>query len=89
MARKDNTSQGASMGPDLRRGTPDPCTYGSGAPKRACQVPPSKVWALARSQDEEDPGMSRGPMTARVQALPYASCLGGDPLLPRGLWPVT
>jgi hypothetical protein len=53
------------------------------------QVPPSKVWALARSWDEEDPSMSRGPVPARVQALPYASRSGGDPLLPRGLWPVT
>jgi hypothetical protein len=77
------------MGPDLRRGTPDPCVYGSGAPKRARQVPPSKVRALARSRDEEDPGMRRGPMPARVQAVPYASRSGGDPLLPRGLWLVT
>jgi hypothetical protein len=77
------------MGPDLRRGTPDPCTYGSGASKRTCQVPPSKVRALARSRDEEDPDMRRGPVPARVQALPYASRPGGDPLLPRGLWPVT
>jgi hypothetical protein len=57
-------------------------------PSGGPQVPPSKVRALARSQDEEDPGMSRGPVLARVQALPYASCSGGDPLLPRGLWPV-
>jgi hypothetical protein len=33
--------------------------------------------------------MSRGPVLARVQALPYASRSGGDPLLLRGLWPVT
>jgi hypothetical protein len=58
-------------------------------PSGGPQVPPSKVRALARSQDEEDPGMSRGPVLARVQALPYASYSGGDPLLPRGLWPVT
>jgi hypothetical protein len=53
------------------------------------QAPPSKVRALARSQIEEDPDMSRGPVPARVQALPYASRSGRDPLLPRGLWPVT
>jgi hypothetical protein len=53
------------------------------------QVPPSKVRALARFRDEEDPDMSRGPVSARVQALSYASRSGGDPLLPSGLWPVT
>jgi hypothetical protein len=53
------------------------------------QVPPSKVRALARSRNEEDPGMSRGPVPARVQTLPYASRSSGDPLLLRGLWPVT
>jgi hypothetical protein len=29
--------------------------------------------------------MSKGPVLARVQALPYAPRSGGDPLLPRGL----
>jgi hypothetical protein len=53
------------------------------------QVPPSKVRALARPRDKEDPGMSRGPVPALVQALPYASRSGGNPLLTRGLWPVT
>jgi hypothetical protein len=52
-------------------------------------VPPSKVQALARSRDKENPSMSRGPVPARVQALPYASRSGGNPLLPRGLWPAT
>jgi hypothetical protein len=33
--------------------------------------------------------MDRGPVPARVQALPYASRLGQGPLLPRGVWPVT
>jgi hypothetical protein len=89
VATKDNTFQGTSMGPDLRRGTPDPYAYGSGAPKGACQVPPNKVRALAGTQDEEDTGMRRGSVPARVQALPYASRPGGDPLLQRGLWPVT
>jgi hypothetical protein len=58
-------------------------------PSGKSRVPLSKVRALARSRDEEDPGMSRGPVPARVQALPYASRSGGDPLLLRGLWPVT
>jgi hypothetical protein len=53
------------------------------------QVPPSKVRALAKSRDEEDPDMSGGSVPTRVQALPYASRSGGDPLLPCGLWPVT
>jgi hypothetical protein len=53
------------------------------------QVPPSKVRALAKSRDEEDPGMSGGSVPARVQALSYASRSGRDPLLPRGLWSVT
>ena len=89
MARKDNTSQEAPLGPDLRRGTPDPCEYEPGAPEETCRVPPSEVRALARSRDGEDPDMSKGPVLARVQALPYAPRSGGDPLLPRGLWPVT
>jgi hypothetical protein len=96
VARKDNTSQDASLVPDLHRGTPDPCTYKSRAPKEGMpgpsggpEVPPSKVRALARSRDREDPGMSKGPVLTRVQALPYAPRSGGDPLLPRGLWPVT
>jgi hypothetical protein len=33
--------------------------------------------------------MSKGPVLARVQALPCAPRSGGVPLLPRGLWPVT
>jgi hypothetical protein len=51
--------------------------------------PSSKVQSLARSRDEEDPGMSRGPVPARVQALPYVPRSSGGPLLPRGLWSVT
>jgi hypothetical protein len=95
VTRKDNTSRGASMGPDLR-GTPDPYTNGFGAPRRTCrdprnklQAPPSKVRVLARSRYEEDPDMGRGPMPAHVQALPYASRSSEGPLLPRGMWPVT
>jgi hypothetical protein len=57
-------------------------------PSSGPQVPSSKVRALARSRDGEDPGMSKGPVLARVQALPYAPRSGGGSLLPRGLWPV-
>jgi hypothetical protein len=53
------------------------------------QASPSKVRATARSRDGRDPDMSEGPALARVQALPYAPHSSGDPLLPRGLWPVT
>jgi hypothetical protein len=58
-------------------------------PSGGPQVSPSKVRATTRSRGGEDPGMSKGPVLARVQALPYAPRSGGDPLLPRGLWPVT
>jgi hypothetical protein len=57
-------------------------------PSGGPQAPLNKVRALARSQDGEDPDMSKGPVLARVQALPYASRSGGDPLLPCGLWPM-
>jgi hypothetical protein len=80
VARKGSTSQYSSLGPDLHRRIPDPYTYKSRAPKKARRVPwedpsspPSKVQALARSRDE-DPGMSRGPVLTRVQALPCAPC---------------
>jgi hypothetical protein len=33
--------------------------------------------------------MSKGPVLARVQALPCTPRSGGHPLLPHGLWPVT
>jgi hypothetical protein len=58
-------------------------------PSGGRQVSPSKVRALARSRDGEDPDMSKGPVLTRVQALPYAPHSREDPLLPRGLWPVT
>jgi hypothetical protein len=81
VARKGSASQSSLLGPDLHRRTPDPYTYKSRAPKKARQVPwegpsppPSKVRALARSRDRKDPGMRRGPVLARVQALPCASC---------------
>jgi hypothetical protein len=43
--------------------------------------PPSKVRTSARSRNEEDRGVSRGPVLTRVQALPSTSRSGGDPLL--------
>jgi hypothetical protein len=43
------------------------------------QVPPSKVRALARSRDGEDPGACKGPVLTRVQALPYAPRSGQRP----------
>jgi hypothetical protein len=33
--------------------------------------------------------LRKGPVLTCVQALPYAPRSGGDPLLPRGLRPVT
>jgi hypothetical protein len=43
------------------------------------EVPPSKVRALARSQDGEDPDLSKGPVLTRVQALPCAPRSGHRP----------
>ena len=43
---------------------------GMPGPSDGPQVPPSKVWTTARSLDGEDPDMSKGPVLARVQALP-------------------
>jgi hypothetical protein len=37
-------------------------------PKKVCRIP-WKAPALARSRDEEDPGVVRGPVLARVQTL--------------------
>jgi hypothetical protein len=98
VARRNNTPQDASLGPDLHRGTPDPCTrhpdprIQSGTPKKACRMGPrslqvrsdhSKAWGGG------NPDMSKSLVLARVQALPCAPRLGGDPLLPRAFWPVT
>jgi hypothetical protein len=58
-------------------------------PSNKLQVPPGKVRVLARSRDKEDPGMGRGPVPTRVQALPYTSRSSEGPLLPRGVWPMT
>jgi hypothetical protein len=58
-------------------------------PSGGPQVPSSKVRTTTRSRDGEDPDMSKGLVLARVKALPCAPRSGGEPLLPRGLWPVT
>jgi hypothetical protein len=58
-------------------------------PPNKLQAPPSKVRVLARSQDEKDPGMGKGPVPARVQALLYSFRSSEGPLLLRGVWPVT
>jgi hypothetical protein len=72
VARKDNTSQEAPLGPNLHRGAPDPCEHEPGALEETCRVPSSEVRALAGSWDGEDPDISKGPVPARVQALPCA-----------------
>ena len=79
MARKDNTSREAPLGPDLHRGTTDLCEYETEAPEETCRVPrvgprspPREVRASARSRDGEDPGTGKGPVLTRVQTLPYA-----------------
>jgi hypothetical protein len=41
-------------------------------PKKVCRIP-WKAPALARSRDEEDPGVGRGPVLARVQTLSYTA----------------
>jgi hypothetical protein len=57
VARKDNASQEAPLGPDLRRGTTDPCEYDSRAPEETCRVP--RVGP--RSPPERGPGLSKVP----------------------------
>jgi hypothetical protein len=56
-------------------------TEGHQTPIRISLKPPSKVRTSARSRNGEDPGVSRGPVLTRVQALPFTSHSGGDPLL--------
>jgi hypothetical protein len=89
VARKDNTSEETPLGPDLRRGTLDPCKYEPEAPEETCRVPLSEVRALAGSRDGGDPGASKGLVPTRVQALPYAPRSGRNPPRQHGLWPVT
>jgi hypothetical protein len=96
VARKDNATQEAPSGSDLRRGTPDPYEYESGDPEETCRVPrvgprspPREVRASGRSRDGEDPGTGKGPVPTRVQTLLYAPRSGRDLSRPRGLWLVT
>jgi hypothetical protein len=49
-------------------------------PSGGPQVPPSKVRALARSRDVEDPGACKGPVLTHVQVLPYAPRSGQRPV---------
>jgi hypothetical protein len=60
-------------------------------PLDGVQIPPSKVRAATRSRDRGNPGMSKGPVLTRGRALLCACAprLGGDPMRPRGLLPVT
>jgi hypothetical protein len=85
VARKDNTSEEIPLGPDLQRGTLDPCEYEPGAPEETCWVPLSEVRALARSRDGEDPSASKGPVPTRVPASPYAPRSGRNPPRQHGL----
>jgi hypothetical protein len=70
---RDKKRQHIPVSPDPLRRTLDPYTYKSGAS--------GHVRTLAGSRNEEDPGMSRGPVLTRVQAWPSTSRSGGDPLL--------
>jgi hypothetical protein len=56
-------------------------TEGHRTPILISPGPPGKVQTSARSWDEKDPGVSRGPVLTRVQALPFTSRSGGNPLL--------
>jgi hypothetical protein len=77
---KGRTWQGKTTHPSVYRGMRT-STEGHRTPIRICPGPPSKVRASAMSRDEEDPGVSRGPVLTRVQALPFTSRSGGNPLL--------
>jgi hypothetical protein len=68
---KERQHTPVGLGPHRR--TPDPDTYKSRAS--------GQVRTSAGSRNEEDPGMSRGPVLTRVRALPSTSRSGGVPLL--------
>jgi hypothetical protein len=62
VARKDNTPQDASLGPDPHRGTPYPCTYKYGTPKKACSVPQMGPGSpRVRSGPQQGPGSEGNP----------------------------
>jgi hypothetical protein len=81
VARKDDAPQDASLSPNLYGVTLDPCTHNrdprlrSETPSEGPQVPPSKVRTTTRSRDRGNPSMSKGPVLARVQALPCVLAL--------------
>jgi hypothetical protein len=77
---KGATWQEKTTHPSMYRGIRT-STKGHQTPIRISPEPPSKVRTSARSRNEEDPGVSRGPMLTRVQALPFTSYSGGVPLL--------
>jgi hypothetical protein len=60
-------------------------------PLDGVQIPPSKVRTTAWSQDRGYNSASRGPVLTRVHLIlcAQAPCLGGDPMLPSGLLPLT
>jgi hypothetical protein len=63
------TSTGGCRTP--MRTSPEPPKKARRAPWEDPSPPPSEVRALARSRDK-DPGMSKGPVLARVQTFPCA-----------------
>jgi hypothetical protein len=67
-APRGKERQHIPVSPDPHRRTPDPYTYKSGAS--------GQVRTSVGSRNEEDPGMSRGPVLTRVWALPFTSCSG-------------
>jgi hypothetical protein len=72
-APRGKEKQHIPVGSDPHRRTPDPDTYKSGAF--------GQVRTSAGSRNEEDPGMSRGPVLTRVRALLSTSRSGEVPLL--------
>jgi hypothetical protein len=66
VARKDNASQEAPSGPDLRKGTPDPYEYESGAPEETCRIPgwvsgpPERGMGLSKVPGLEGPRHRQG-----------------------------
>jgi hypothetical protein len=72
-ASRGKKRQHIPVSPDPHRRTPDLYTYKSGASEQ--------VRTSAGSRNEEDPGMSRGPVLTRVWVLPFTSRSGGDPML--------
>jgi hypothetical protein len=77
---KGTTWQEKTTHPSMYRGVRT-STEGHRTPIRISPEPLSKVQTSARSRNEEDPGVSRGLVLTRVQALPFTSRSDGDPLL--------